>query len=43
MEFDFWKQQNNLEIYLYASFFQQDIDADTKLAIWKIEEETAFF
>lgn len=24
-------------------FFQQDIDADTKLGIWKIEEEEAFF
>ena len=24
-------------------FFQQDIDADTKVAIWKIEEEAAFF
>ena len=24
-------------------FFQQDIDADTRLAIWKIEEEESFF
>ena len=24
-------------------FFQQDIDANTKVAIWKIEEEAAFF
>lgn len=24
-------------------FFQQDIDADTKLGIWKIEEEESFF
>jgi phosphopantetheinyl transferase len=24
-------------------FFQQDIDGDTKLGIWKIEEEEAFF
>lgn len=24
-------------------FFQQDIDADTKLAVWKIEEEERFF
>jgi phosphopantetheinyl transferase len=24
-------------------FFQQDIDADTRLGIWKIEEEEAFF
>ena len=24
-------------------FFQQDIDADTKLAVWKIEEEESFF
>ncbi len=24
-------------------FFQQDIDKDTKLAVWKIEEEESFF
>ncbi|NTS43542.1 4'-phosphopantetheinyl transferase superfamily protein [Flavisolibacter sp. BT320] len=24
-------------------FFQQDIDGDTKLAVWKIEEEESFF
>ncbi|HEY1021510.1 MAG TPA: hypothetical protein VGE06_04325, partial [Flavisolibacter sp.] len=24
-------------------FFQQDIDGDTKLAVWKIEEEERFF
>lgn len=24
-------------------FFQQDIDVDTRLAIWKIEEEESFF
>ena len=30
-------------IFKNASFFQNDIDADTRLAVWKIEEEEPFF
>ncbi len=35
--------QNNPEFLNMPLFFQQDIDADTRLAIWKIEEDEPFF
>jgi phosphopantetheinyl transferase len=39
----YWRGKIIVKFGFMPIFFQQDIDGDTKLAIWKIEEEEKFF
>jgi 4'-phosphopantetheinyl transferase EntD len=41
--FDFGRSKITGKKQTMPIFFQQDIDGDTKLAVWKIEEEERFF